>query len=178
VRSVLTRARELMPELALRTTFIVGFPGETEAHFRSVLGLMRDVRFDRVGVFPYYPEEGTPAATMGAQVADRTKQARKRRALALQQEISEALNERFVGQTMQVLVEGQAEGGEAKPHGGDGAGEGVRRRHGEWQLVGRTYRDAPEVDGFVLFSGTASPGDIADVRIAGAGPYDLFGTQA
>ena len=158
VRDVLTRARELMPELALRTTFIVGFPGETEAHFRSVLDLMRDVRFDRVGIFPYYPEEGTPAATMVAQVVDRTKQARKRRAMALQQEISETLNRRFIGRTMQVLVEGQAEG--------------------RGQLLGRTYRDAPEVDGFVLFSGTASRGDIADVQIAGAGPYDLFGTQA
>jgi ribosomal protein S12 methylthiotransferase len=95
---------------------------------------------------------------MGAQVADKTKQARKRRALALQQQISEALNQRFVGRTMQVLVEGQAEG--------------------RGQLIGRTYRDAPEVDGFVLFSGTAGQGDLADVRIAGAGPYDLFGTQA
>lgn len=158
VRDVLGRARALMPELALRTTFIVGFPGETEAHFRSILTLMRDVRFDRVGIFPYYPEDGTPAATLGAQVADRTKQARKRRALALQQEISEALNQRFVGQTMQVLVEGQAESG--------------------GQLIGRTYRDAPEVDGFVLFSGTAARGELASVRIAGAGPYDLFGTQA
>ena len=158
VRETLSRARELMPEIALRTTFIVGFPGETDAHFRSVLTLMRDVRFDRVGIFPYYPEDGTPAATLGGQVADRTKQARKRRALALQQEISEALNRRFIGRTVQVLVEGQAE------------------RKGN--LIGRTYRDAPEVDGFVLFSGGASKGDLVDVRVAGAGPYDLFGTQA
>ena len=158
VRDVLARARALMPQIALRTTFIVGFPGETEAHFRSVLALMRDVRFDRVGVFPYYPEEGTPAANLSGQVADRTKQARKRRALALQQEIAEALNQRFVGETLQVLVEGQAEG--------------------KAQLIGRTYRDAPEVDGFVLFSGSAAKGDLVDVRIAGAGPYDLFGAQA
>jgi ribosomal protein S12 methylthiotransferase len=123
-----------------------------------VLDLMQEVKFDRVGVFPYYPEDGTPAATLGAQVADRTKQARKRRALTLQQEISEALNQRFVGQTVQVLVEGQAE---AKN-----------------QLVGRTYRDAPEVDGFVLFTGSAQRGDLVDVQVAGAGPYDLFGTQA
>ncbi|MGI8424611.1 MAG: 30S ribosomal protein S12 methylthiotransferase RimO [Chloroflexota bacterium] len=157
VRAVLARARELMPELALRTTFIVGFPGETSAQFRSVLQLMRDVRFDRVGVFPYYPEDGTPAATLGGQVADRTKQSRKRQALALQQEISAAHNQRFIGQTIQVLVEGQAEG--------------------RGQLIGRTYRDAPEVDGFVLFSGTARRGDLAAVQIAGAGPYDLFGAQ-
>ena len=158
VRDVLSRARELMPEIALRTTFIVGFPGETEAHFRSTLALMRDVQFDRVGIFPYYPEHGTPAAELPGQVADRTKQARKRRALALQQEISEALNRRFIGRTMRVLVEGQADG---KP-----------------QLIGRTYRDAPEVDGFVLFSGSGAKGELVDVRIAGAGPYDLFGAQA
>ncbi|HEU5317533.1 MAG TPA: 30S ribosomal protein S12 methylthiotransferase RimO [Chloroflexota bacterium] len=157
VRQVLARARELMPEIALRTTFIVGFPGETREHFEAIAGLMNEVRFDRVGVFPYYPEEGTPAAALDRQVSDRTKQSRKRQLLALQQRISEALNQRFLGQEVEVLVEGEAEG--------------------KGQLVGRTYRDAPEVDGFVLFTGHAARGDLVRVKVAGAGPYDLFGAQ-
>ena len=157
VRDMLARARQLMPEIALRTTFIVGFPGETRAHFKAILDLMRDVRFDRVGIFPYYPEEGTPAAAMAAQVSDRSKRARKKQALELQQEISEALNRRFIGQEVEVLVEGKTE---------DGA-----------QLIGRTYRDAPEVDGFVLFDGAADRGELVRVKVASAGPYDLFGAQ-
>jgi ribosomal protein S12 methylthiotransferase len=157
VRDVLARARALMPDVALRTTFIVGFPGETRAHFEAIVDLMNDVRFDRVGVFPYYPEDGTPAAALEGQVSERTKQSRKRQLLALQQGISETLNQRFVGREVEVLVEGAAEG----------AG----------QQMGRTYRDAPEVDGFVLFTGEAVRGDLVRVKVAGAGPYDLFGAQ-
>jgi ribosomal protein S12 methylthiotransferase len=164
VRGVLARARELMPEIALRTTFIVGFPGEARTHFEALLDLMQEVRFDRVGVFPYYPEDGTPAATLPHQVSDRTKQSRKRQALELQQSISEALNQRFVDQEVEVLVEGDAD------RKADSLVDSAK-------LVGRTYRDAPEVDGFVLFSGAAKRGDLVRVRVTGAGPYDLFGTQ-
>ena len=164
VRDVLAQARELMPDLALRTTFIVGFPGEKEQHFQHVLSLMEAVRFDHVGIFPFFPEEGTPAASLPGQISDRLKQTRKRRALELQQTISLERNRMLVGRAIDVLVEGTADdslsGGEAGP-----------------QLVGRTYRDAPEVDGFVLFRGTASAGEIVSVRVAGAGPYDLFGDQ-
>jgi ribosomal protein S12 methylthiotransferase len=161
VKDVLARARALMPDVALRTTFIVGFPGEARAHFDAVLRFMEEVRFDHVGIFPYYAEEGTPAATLGEQVAERTKQARKRRALELQQTISQERNARFVGRTLPVLVEGAAD---------RSLGDGGR-------LVGRTFRDAPEVDGFVLFRGDAVRGDVVDVQITGAGPYDLFGDQ-
>lgn len=161
VREVLARARELMPDLALRTTFIVGFPGETQEHFQAVLEFMSDVQFDHVGIFPYYAEEGTPAATLPQQVPQRVKQARKRRALEHQQAISLARNERFVGREVEVLVEGRAD-----------QSLGVGQQH-----VGRTYRDAPEVDGFVLFRGQAERGDLVRVRVAGAGPYDCFGDQ-
>jgi ribosomal protein S12 methylthiotransferase len=162
VKAVLARARELMPELALRTTFIVGFPGETAAHFDAVLAFMDEVRFDHVGIFPYYPEEGTPAADLPRQIGESAKRDRKRRALELQQAISEARNATFVGRTLRVLVEGKAD----------------RSLGDATQLVGRTYRDAPEVDGFVLFRGSATPGDMVDVEITGAGPYDLFGTES
>ena len=167
VRAVLAQARSLMPDIALRTTFIVGFPGETRAHFEAVLALMEEVQFDRVGTFPYYQEEGTPAASLTGQVSDRTKQARKRQALEAQQRISERLNQRFVGREVEVLVEGEAD-----RKAGATASEGSAM-----QLIGRTYRDAPEVDGFVLFDGRGKRGDLVRVRVAGAGPYDLFGAQ-
>jgi ribosomal protein S12 methylthiotransferase len=158
VKGVLRRAREIMPDIALRTTFIAGFPGETATHFQAILRLMEEVRFDHVGVFPYYPEEGTPAAGLPGQVSERTAQRRKARALEVQQEISLQRNRDFVGREVEVLVEGEAEGGPG-------------------QLIGRTYRDAPEVDGFVLFAGQARRGDFVRVQVAGAGPYDLFGQQ-
>jgi ribosomal protein S12 methylthiotransferase len=166
VKHVLQRARTLMPNLAVRTTFIVGFPGETPAHFDAMLGFMREMRFDHVGSFTYFPEDGTPAASLSGQVNDRTKQSRRRRALEAQQAISEELNREWIGREIDVLVEGTAE--ESLRPGATGLA----------QLVGRTYRDAPEVDGFVLFQGDAARGEIAKVRIDGAGPYDLFGVQA
>ncbi|HEX2034520.1 MAG TPA: 30S ribosomal protein S12 methylthiotransferase RimO [Chloroflexota bacterium] len=168
VEAVLARARELMPEVALRTTFIVGFPGETAAHFDFLLRFMARVRFDHVGIFPFYPEEGTPAAALPRQVAGRTAQERKRRALELQQTISLELNQAFVGRELEVLVEGQSD---RAPGGGVPAEAGVEL------MVGRTYRDAPEVDGFVLFNGRADPGQFVTIQIEGAGPYDLFGRQ-
>ncbi len=167
VKALLARARDLMPDVALRTTFIVGFPGETEEHVEAVLRFMEEVEFDHVGVFPFYAEEGTPAAGLPGQVAERTKLARKRRLLEAQQAISLARNRRFVGRELEVLVEGVAEESPRTT-----AASGVRR------LVGRTFRDAPEVDGFVLFSGRASRGAFARVHITGAGPYDLFGHEA
>ncbi|HXI15199.1 MAG TPA: 30S ribosomal protein S12 methylthiotransferase RimO [Chloroflexota bacterium] len=167
VKDVLARARALMPDLAIRTTFIAGFPGETAAHFQAVLDLMTEVRFDHVGVFPYHPEDGTPAAALGRQVSERVKQSRKSRALELQQEISLARHQTLVGKDVDVLVEGEADG--SLSHAGAPLGTA--------QLVGRTHRDAPEVDGFVLFHGTARKGQIVRVRITGAGPYDLFGVQ-
>jgi ribosomal protein S12 methylthiotransferase len=162
VKDVLALARQLMPEIALRTTFIVGFPGETHAHFQAVLDLMDEVQFDHVGIFPYYPEDGTPAAQLANQVSDRVKQRRKRRALERQQGISLTRNQVFVGRELQVLVDGAAD-------------QSISTRGLE--LVGRTFRDAPEVDGFVLFRGRAQRGDLVPVRISAAGPYDLFGEQ-
>ncbi|MGH2350080.1 MAG: 30S ribosomal protein S12 methylthiotransferase RimO, partial [Chloroflexota bacterium] len=170
VKAVLAGARDLMPEVALRTTFIVGFPGETQAHFEYLLQFMDEVRFEHVGIFPYYPEDDTPAATLPNQVPDRVKQQRKRRALELQQGLSLERNQAFVGRTLEVLVEGKADESRATASLGD--------RGGGDQLIGRTFRDAPEVDGFVLFRGRAARGELVKVDIAAAGPYDLFGHQA
>ena len=161
VKAVLARARDLMPEVAIRTTFIVGFPGEQQQHFEYLLQFMDEVRFDHVGIFPYFPEDGTPAAAMPGQVPERVKQARKRQALEAQQAISLERNRAFVGRELDVLVDGAAD--QSLGAGG--------------QLVGRTFRDAPEVDGFVVFRGRARRGDLVKVKITAAGPYDFFGEQ-
>jgi ribosomal protein S12 methylthiotransferase len=167
VAEVLARARTLMPSIALRTTFIAGFPGETDAHWQSVLDFMDEVRFDHVGIFTYFPEDGTPAATLGGAVSDRVKKRRQRAAMAHQQDISAKRTATLVGTTIDVLVEGVAED-DARASGIGGTGA---------RLVGRTYRDAPEVDGFTVFDGTARRGEIVPVTITRSGPYDLFGHQ-
>jgi len=153
VRCLLASIREAMPDAALRTTFIVGYPGETEAEFQTLLDFMGEARFDRVGVFRFSPEAGTPATGFPNQISDEVKQARYERAMALQQGISLARNLTFVGQEMDALV--------------DGYGDGLS--------VGRTYRDAPEIDGMVLISGQAAVGEFTRVRITGAMEYDLAG---
>ena len=145
-----------LADLAIRTTFIVGYPGETEEEFERLLDFVREVRFDRVGAFAYSPEEGTPAADLSGAVPEEVKAERYERLMALQQGISLAINEAQVGRTLDVLVEGQ----------GDGLS------------VGRSYRDAPEIDGMVILSGRLSVGSILPVRITGAMEYDLLGEGA
>jgi len=154
VRRTLSDLREAMPETALRTSLIVGFPGETESEFEELLDFVREVRFDHLGVFTYSPQERTPAAAMADQVPERVKRARRAEVMKLQQRISLEKNRAFVGRELDVLVEA--------PSGADGA-------------VGRSYRDAPEVDGSVLVRGAAHPGEIVRVRVTDAQPYDLTG---
>ncbi len=145
--------RAAMPDIALRTTFIVGFPGETEAEFQALLDFMGAMRFDRVGVFTYSRERGTPAAGLPAQVPPHVRRERYERAMAFQQEISRQRNAAHVGRTLPVLIEG-AEGGVS---------------------AGRSYRDAPEIDGLVLVDGPQPVGEFLPVRITGAMEYDLAG---
>jgi ribosomal protein S12 methylthiotransferase len=142
-----------MPDVALRTTFIVGYPGETEREFGALLDFVAASRFDRVGVFVYSAEEGTPAAALPNSVAEEIKTERYDRLMALQQEISLAINQAQVGRTLDVLVEGR----------GDGLS------------VGRSYRDAPEIDGLVLLPNDLPVGAMVPVRITGAMEYDLIG---
>ncbi|MGD9101116.1 MAG: 30S ribosomal protein S12 methylthiotransferase RimO [Anaerolineae bacterium] len=145
--------RRAMPGIAIRSTFITGYPGETEQEFQALLDFVAEVAFDRVGAFSYSYEPGTPSADLGDPVTEEIKVARRDRLMALQQEISLGRNQALVGQTLDVLVEGQ----------GDGLS------------VGRSYRDAPEIDGLVLIDGHVAPGEIVPARITGALEYDLSG---
>lgn len=146
--------RAAMPDIAIRSTFIVGYPGETEEEFQALMDFVAEVVFDRVGVFMYSYEPGTPSADLTDFVPEEIKRDRRNRLMALQQRISLAKNQSFVGQTLDVLVEGEDSG----------------------LSIGRSYRDAPEIDGLVLIEGDVPVGEIVPVRITGALEYDLTGT--
>jgi ribosomal protein S12 methylthiotransferase len=146
-----------IPGVVLRTSLIVGFPGETEQSFRRLLEFVREAQFDRLGVFSYSPEEGTPAALLKDQVQDRIKLRRSRQIMRLQKRISLKKQKALIGSRLPVLVE--------RPGGSP-----------ELLWEGRTQGQAPEVDGVTfLTKGRARAGDMVNVRILGAGPYDLFG---
>jgi ribosomal protein S12 methylthiotransferase len=153
VRRTVERMRRSLPGLAVRTAFIVGFPGESEAEFGALLDFIGEMQFDRVGCFLYSREEGTPAAGLPDDVPAEVKEQRRGRVMERQQEISLALNRNLVGQSLDVLVEGRKQG----------------------ISVGRSYRDAPEVDGVVLIEGDAPVGEMVRVKVTGALPYDLVG---
>lgn len=158
VRDLIRQLRGAVPGLTLRTTFLVGFPGEKEAHFAELLDFMRETSFDHAGVFKFYPEEGTRAAGFPDQVPEKVKEERYHRAMVLQKEISLRQNRRKIGQKLVVLVEGKA-----------GA-----------LYYGRSEGDAPEIDGKVYFlaDGTLSPGQFVPVLIKEAKEYDLVGELA
>jgi ribosomal protein S12 methylthiotransferase len=159
------RLRETIPHLAVRTTFIVGYPGEAETEFEGLLQFIRDLQFDRVGAFTYSYEEGTPSADLPDPVPDAVKQERYNRVMSLQQGISLVKNQAFVGKTLDILVEGH----------GQGEDEDGRPLAGILSL-GRSYRDAPEIDGYVLVEGELPAGEIVPVRVTGATAYDLIAT--
>lgn len=168
------KLRTAMPDMAFRSTFIVGLPGETESEFQGLLDFLTAIQFDKVGVFPFSPEPGTPAFDMPGQVAEEVKTDRYQRMMAVQQRISLARNQAQVGRTLDVLVE--AHGALAL----DGAAlpSGRRGKNGRQPVsLGRSYRDAPEVDGLVVVPGTMPLGTLAQVRITGALEYDLMGER-
>ncbi len=154
VYQTLAKIRTAMPDIAIRTTFIVGYPGETEEEFESLKQFVTDLQFDRVGAFTYSYEASTPSANVSWQVPEEVKVARLEELMTLQQSISLARNQAQVGRTLPVLVEG--------------FGDGVS--------VGRTYRDAPEIDGLVIVPGELPLGEIVPIQISGAMTYDLTGT--
>jgi ribosomal protein S12 methylthiotransferase len=157
---LLERIREQLPEAVLRTTFIVGYPGETEEHFQHLLDFVAEQRFDHVGVFTFSPEEGTAAASLDNPVPPELAQQRRDRLMALQQPIAAARNAAWVGRIVDVLIE--------QEHPSSGA------------MLGRCARFAPEVDGEVRVSPgegglCAAPGTMVPVRITAADTYDLIG---
>jgi ribosomal protein S12 methylthiotransferase len=154
VYETVNRLRQAMPEIAIRTTFIVGYPGETEKEFEDLLEFVRDLRFDRVGVFTYSYEAGTPSAESPDQVPEEIKIDRRDRLMQVQQDISLQRNQLFMGQTLPVLVEG----------------------YGDGLSIGRSFRDAPEIDGLVIVEEKLPVGEIVPVLITGAMVYDLVGT--
>lgn len=146
------KVRVAMPDVAIRTTFIVGFPGETDAEFEHLLSFMKAANLDRVGAFVFSREPGTPSFEMENQVPFRVKRQRYDQLMTLQQGISTSVNQSWVGRELQVLIEDEQEG---------------------W-LVGRSHRDAPEIDGLVFVDGDAALGSMVKVEATSAEPYDLY----
>lgn len=156
VYRTIEKMRQAMPALALRSTFIVGYPGETEQEFETLLDFVRTLRFDRLGAFQFSFEPGTPSEPLGAPIPAEVKEARYDQLMTLQAVISLEKNQALVGQVLDVLVEGNNEG----------------------ISLGRTYRDAPEIDGLVIVENELPVGEIVPVRISGALTYDLTGVAA
>ncbi|MBN1614773.1 MAG: 30S ribosomal protein S12 methylthiotransferase RimO [Deltaproteobacteria bacterium] len=159
IREVIAAARTIIPGVALRTSLIVGFPGETSGSFGRLIDFAKEVRFDHLGVFSYSREEGTPAAALPRQVGERVKE--RRRALLLEEQavISFEINQTLIGTLQDVLIEGP----------GDGP---------DYPFAGRCRRQAPEIDGVTYVrggtAGALSPGDIIPCRITAADTYDLY----
>jgi len=158
IKDTIGRLRKAMPDIHIRTTMIAGLPGETKEEFAQLEKFVEDMKFERLGVFPYSKEEGTLAATMKGQVRQQTKEKRRDAIMALQCSISLEHNQAKVGQVMEVLVEGQDEDG---------------------SYIGRTRYDAPDVDNGVLFTSNRQlePGDFVQVEIIDAFDYDLVGRE-
>ena len=153
IRDRISRLRSAIPEIALRTTLIVGYPGETEDHFNTLRDFVEEIRFDRLGIFTYSEEDGTLAADLDDTVLRQVKDGRKNQLLEIQHDISLDKNESFIGKTLKVLV--------------DESGEDVS--------VGRTEYDSPEIDNIVHIKGKAVKGTFIDVMIESANEYELLG---
>lgn len=157
IEAVIGKLREAAPDIAIRTSLIAGFPGETQEEHEALMAFLDEQELDRVGVFTYSREDGTPAATFENQIDEETAEQWRNEIMELQQEISLDKNETFVGKNMQVIIEGYSSDDDV--------------------YVGRTYRDAPGVDGlvFVNCDYELMSGQIVDVRINEVGPYDMIG---
>ena len=149
--------REMMPDICLRTTLITGFPGEKEEDHRALLDFVREMRFDRLGVFTYSKEDGTPAAKMSPQIPARVKKKRQKELMLLQQEIAFEAAQEMEGCVLDALVEGQLVG--------------------EHVYLARTYKDAPGIDGalFIETQRELMTGDLVKVKVTGSREYDLIG---
>ncbi len=156
-RKLLSKIRQEIPNIALRTSLIVGFPGETEDEFNDLCKFVEEIKFDRLGVFEFSREKDTPAYTMKPQIPAKIKKERKKKIMQLQAKISKEINKNFIGKTIPVLIESIVSNGE---------------------IIARSYRDAPEIDGMVYIKSDQilSPGDVCDAKVYDATEYDLFAT--
>lgn len=154
VYKTVAKMRSAIPHLALRSTFIVGYPGETEAEFQTLIDFLGEIKLDRAGAFTFSFEEGTASEPLGDPIPAEVKEERYKQFMLTQETISLAKNQALIGNTLDVLVEGQDKG----------------------ISVGRSYRDAPEIDGYVVINDEAPVGQIVPVLIGGAMPHDLNGT--
>ena len=154
--SLFEKLRTAIPDVAIRTTFIVGFPGETDEEFATLMQFVRDAKLDRVGAFAYSRESGTPSYEMPNQVPFRTKRDRFDRLMRMQSLVATAKGKTYVGRTLRVLVEETKDG---------------------WS-AGRSYRDAPEIDGRVYAHETLAPGTFVEMEIIGLTGHDLQGRVA
>jgi len=155
LRTLVEKLRKAMPDITIRTTFITGFSGETQSDFETLREFVREMRFDRVGVFPFSLEEGTPAEKLDGVVPEEVRKSRADEIMEIQQDISLEINQSKIGKTLEVLCEGQL-------------------RDGRYE--GRSDGDAPEIDGSVIFEGdNINPGEYVNVLITEAGAYDLEG---
>ncbi len=153
VHKTIAKMRASIPNLAIRTTFIVGYPGETDEEFQALVDFIQEIRFDRVGAFKFSFEPGTSSEALGDSVPPDVKEARWEHLMSIQQNISLQINQAYVGKTLDILVEG----------------------YDNDLTIGRSYRDAPEIDGLVFAEGRAEIGKIVPVKISGALAYDLTG---
>lgn len=192
IRDLIARIRAGVPGIALRTTFIVGFPGETAAHFDTLVEFIRETRFERLGIFAYSQEDGTIAGKMAGQVPPKTRQKRRELAMAAQHAVAREVSASFVGRTLKVLVEGEATAKSllqarvaSWEHGlireaGEGANQGDRGTIPDGLRLRTTYSvargeaDAPDIDGRIYVQGRLPVGAFAQVRVIGHTDYDLI----
>lgn len=153
IRKLLDKIRSAIPDIAIRTTFITGYPGETDKDFEELLEFVKEQKFQRMGAFVYYPEPSTPAASMPGQVPAAVAAERLDAIMKAQSKISLSFNKSLAGKIFDVIIDAA----DSK------------------NASGRTFMDAPEIDNCVLFTGKANPGDIVRVKITGASEYDLKG---
>ena len=175
LRERIEKLRKEIPDIILRTTLITGFPGETEDDFKDLYNFVDEMEFDRLGVFTYSAEEGTPAADMEGQIDEEVKIARRNEIMELQQEISAEKAEGRIGKVFEVLVEGTVPSDSVNGE----AFASIREVNddGEKVYIGRTYMDAPDVDGQVFFKSDYEimSGELVEVEIIASDEYDLFG---
>jgi len=164
ILNLINRLRKEVPDLAIRTTFIVGFPSESDKEFKEMFDFIREVKFERLGIFEYSHEEGTSAYRFSGQISDKIKKERFDAIMELQQEISKGINSKFLGKEIDVLID--------EPNGDD-------KTNSTYNYIARTEYDAPEVDGncFVMSKKQHKPGDFVRVKIVDTLEYDLVGEE-